>query len=44
MEMMSLPWWVWILFYIMVLVMLWIDLKSFGKKGPSGPVWTVSGW
>ena len=31
--MMSLPWWVWILFYIMVLVMLWIDLKSFGKKG-----------
>ena len=30
---MSLPWWVWILFYIMVLVMLWIDLKSFGKKG-----------
>ena len=33
MEMMSLPWWVWILFYIMVLVMLWIDLKSFGKKG-----------
>lgn len=33
MEMISLPWWVWILFYVMVLVMLWIDLKSFGKNG-----------
>ena len=31
--MISLPWWVWILFYVMVLVMLWIDLKSFGKNG-----------
>ena len=25
--------WVWILFYVLVLVMLWIDLKSFGKNG-----------
>jgi tellurite resistance protein TerC len=33
MEMISLPLWVWILFYVLVLVMLWIDLKSFGKKG-----------
>ena len=31
--MISLPWCVWILFYVMVLVMLWIDLKSFGKNG-----------
>ena len=27
------PVWVWILFYVLVLVMLWIDLKSFGKNG-----------
>ena len=27
------PVWAWILFYILVLVMLVIDLKSFGKKG-----------
>ena len=27
------PMWVWILFYVLVLVMLWIDLKSFGKNG-----------
>ena len=33
MEMISLPWWVWILFYVLVLLMLWIDLKSFGRKG-----------
>ena len=33
MEMISLPMWVWILFYVLVLVMLWIDLKSFGKNG-----------
>ncbi|MBR0166309.1 MAG: TerC family protein [Prevotella sp.] len=33
MEMISLPWWVWILFYVLVLLMLWIDLKSFGKNG-----------
>ena len=33
MEMISLPVWVWILFYVLVLVMLWIDLKSFGKNG-----------
>ena len=31
--MISLPMWVWILFYVLVLVMLWIDLKSFGKNG-----------
>lgn len=33
MEMISMPMWVWILFYVLVLVMLWIDLKSFGKNG-----------
>ena len=33
MEIISLPLWVWIFFYVMVLVMLWIDLKSFGRKG-----------
>ena len=33
MEMISLAWWVWILFYVLVLLMLWIDLKSFGRKG-----------
>ena len=33
MEMVNIPLWAWILFYIMVLVMLLIDLKSFGKKG-----------
>lgn len=33
MEMIILPWWAWILFYVLVLVMLWIDLKSFGKNG-----------
>ena len=27
------PFWAWILFYVLVLVMLVIDLKSFGKKG-----------
>jgi len=27
------PLWAWILFYVLVLVMLWIDLKSFGRKG-----------
>ena len=31
--MVNIPLWAWILFYIMVLVMLLIDLKSFGKKG-----------
>lgn len=31
--MISLSWWVWTLFYVMVLVMLWIDLKSFGRNG-----------
>ncbi len=33
MEMISLPLWVWILFYVLVFIMLWIDLKSFGKNG-----------
>ena len=27
------PIWAWILFYVLVLVMLVIDLKSFGRKG-----------
>jgi tellurite resistance protein TerC len=31
--MMVMPLWAWILFYVLVLVMLWIDLKSFGRKG-----------
>ncbi|WP_231480210.1 MULTISPECIES: TerC family protein [unclassified Prevotella] len=31
--MVDIPLWAWILFYIMVFVMLFIDLKSFGKKG-----------
>ncbi len=30
---MVMPLWAWILFYVLVLVMLWIDLKSFGRKG-----------
>ena len=33
MEMMVMPLWAWILFYVLVLVMLMIDLKSFGRKG-----------
>jgi hypothetical protein len=33
MEMVNMPLWAWVLFYILVLVMLLIDLKSFGKKG-----------
>ena len=31
--MVIMPWWAWILFYVLVFVMLLIDLKSFGKKG-----------
>ena len=31
--MISLPLWVWILFYVQVFIMLLIDLKSFGKQG-----------
>ena len=27
------PLWVWIMFYVLVFIMLWIDLKSFGKNG-----------
>ena len=30
---MTLPLWAWILFYVLVLIMLIIDLKMFGKKG-----------
>ena len=33
MDMVIMPWWAWILFYVLVFVMLLIDLKSFGKKG-----------
>ena len=33
MEMVLIPIWAWILFYILVFIMLLIDLKSFGKKG-----------
>ena len=33
MDVVSMPLWAWILFYVLVLVMLVIDLKSFGKKG-----------
>ena len=28
-----LPWWAWILFYVLVFIMLIADLKMFGKKG-----------
>ena len=30
---MILPFWAWIIFYVLVLIMLIIDLKMFGKKG-----------
>ena len=33
MEIANLPLWAWILFYILVLLMLLVDLKSFGRKG-----------
>jgi len=33
MEIISMPLWAWILFYVLVIVMLIIDLKSFGRKG-----------
>ena len=33
MEIVNIPLWAWILFYVLVLIMLLIDLKSFGKKG-----------
>ena len=33
MEMTVMPLWAWILFYVLVIVMLMIDLKSFGRKG-----------
>ena len=33
MELMGMPLWAWILFYVMVLLMLFADLKMFGRKG-----------
>jgi tellurite resistance protein TerC len=30
---MVMPLWAWILFYVLVVVMLYVDLKSFGRKG-----------
>ena len=33
MESLVMPLWAWILFYVLVLIMLIIDLKSFGRKG-----------
>ena len=33
MELMSLPLWAWIVFYVLVFLMLIVDLKMFGKKG-----------
>jgi len=33
MEMLTLPLWVWIVFYVLVFLMLIADLKMFGKKG-----------
>ena len=33
MDLMSLPLWAWIVFYVLVFMMLIVDLKMFGKKG-----------
>ena len=33
MDLMGLPLWAWIVFYVLVFVMLIVDLKMFGKKG-----------
>ena len=33
MEIVNIPLWAWILFYVLVFIMLIIDLKSFGRKG-----------
>ena len=33
MEIVTIPLWAWTLFYVLVIAMLYIDLKSFGKKG-----------
>ena len=33
MEIISMPLWAWILFYVLVIVMLYADLKLFGRKG-----------
>ena len=33
MILMGMPLWAWILFYILVLLMLWADLKMFGRQG-----------
>ena len=33
MDLMGMPLWAWIVFYVLVFVMLIVDLKMFGKKG-----------
>lgn len=33
MEVVNIPLWAWLLFYVLVFLMLMIDLKSFGRKG-----------
>ena len=33
MDLMGLPLWAWIVFYVLVLLMLVVDLKMFGRKG-----------
>ena len=33
METIVMPLWAWILFYVLVVVMLYVDLKAFGRKG-----------
>ena len=33
MEIVVMPLWAWIVFYVLVVVMLYVDLKSFGRKG-----------
>ena len=33
MEIINIPLWAWIVFYVLVFIMLIIDLKSFGRKG-----------
>ena len=37
MDLMSLPLWAWIVFYVLVFLMLIADLKMFGKKGQQQP-------
>ena len=33
MDLMGMPLWAWIVFYVLVFIMLIVDLKMFGKKG-----------